>query len=307
MINAGIVGADTRMAGELLRILVNHPDVELVALCAPGKVGIRADAHHHGLTGECSLRFTDHIDASELDLVFIDAHSSLATHLRSGTEPAESMKIIDMSHGPVQNTIDDNVVYGLSELNRRKLANEAIRAVVPRSLAALTIVSLLPLGTNLLLPPSITAEVSLPEDLAVAEKIETSAAETGFWLSSIQSSFSGNVEFNVSEKLPASARGIRIRIRIPASTDIQLIRKMFDERLEDHHLAYVTDFNLNFNQVEGTDKILIGLSRDSAGILTVEAIADCRMRGGAGDAVHIMNLMFGLCESTGLRLKANAY
>ncbi len=305
MIKVGIVGADTLMAGELIRILVNHPDVELVSLCAPGKKGVRVDRIHHGLVGECDLVFSEFVDPEALDVVFIDAHSPLADHFRRQDVECKGLRIIDMSHGPVPKAEDDTV-YALSEINRKRLVHDAERAVVPRSIAAVVLLGLLPLAEHLMLPSNLSVSVSAPDDITVSEKLMTAEREIEYWLSRLQTSFAGSVSI-LTEKPEQSLRGIRIVTEIPAVADLQMLKEMYETRYDDHTLTYSGDIPTDFKQVEGTDKCLIRLDTTPDKKLRIEAIADCRMRGGAGDAVHAMNLMFGLIETTGLKLKAYVY
>lgn len=307
MIKIGIAGADTPMAGELIRILINHPDADILAVNAPGKRGERVDVHHHGLAGECDLRFTELMDASRLDLVFIDAHSSLANHFRNDSGENPDLRIIDMSHGELPEA-DSERVYGLSEINRRKMVHGARMVVVPRSIAAVSLIALLPLAENMMLRQDVTISVECPPDIAADLKLELARKETSFWLSHLQGSFSGEVKMRlVGQSENNSLRGIRIFTEIPSPASLDIIREIYAKRYDDHTLTYCGDFPMDLKQVEGTDKCLVNVSETTEGMLRVEAIADCRMRGGAGDAVHAMNLMFGLLETTGLRLKAHTY
>lgn len=306
MIKVGIAGADTRMAGELIRILVNHPDVELISLCAPGKKGIRVDKIHHGLVGECNLIFDDLMDPEKLDVVFIDAHSAPADYYRGDSLSDSELHVIDMSHGPVP-VADSERVYALSEINRKTLVHGAHRAVVPRSISGISLLALLPLAEHMMLPQQIELKVTAPADITVNEKLEMASREIEYWLSQLQTSFDGSVKLT-TETQTDSARGIRVEANVPLKSDIEMVKQMYEERFSDHTLTYVCDFPMDYKQVEGTDKCIIRVSADKEPEkLKVEAVADCRMRGGAGDAVHAMNLMFGLIETTGLRLKAHVY
>lgn len=309
MIKIGIAGADTPMAGELIRILVNHPDADILAVNAPGKAGERVDRFHHGLAGECDLRFTDSIDTSGLDLVFIDAHSALANHFRCDTEANPDLRIIDMRHGDVPGpATDSETVYALSEINRKRLVRGARKAVVPRSVAAVSLLGLLPLAENMMLAGDILIDVECPPDLAVDFKLGMARMETLHWLRKLQGSFRGDVRLRLrnpdGEK---SQRGIRVVTDVPMTASLDIIHGLYGERYRDHSLTFAGDFPMDMKQVEGTDKCLLEIAETPGGMLRIEALADGRMRGGAGDAVHAMNLMFGLLETTGLRLKAHTY
>lgn len=307
MIKIGIAGADTPMAGELIRILINHPDADILAVNAPGKKGERVDMFHHGLAGECDLLFTELMDPSNLDVVFIDAHSALANHFRNDPASNPELRIIDMSHGSAPDA-DSEMVYALSEINRKQLVRSARKGVVPRSVAAVSLLSLLPLAENMMLPQKLEISVDCPPDILVSPKDEMARRETSYWLRQLQSSFSGDVSLKILDRADnASPRGIRVTTEIPSPASLEIIKELYEKRFDDHSLTLVGDFPMDLKQVEGTDKCLIGISETPEGKLKIEGIADCRMRGGAGDAVHTMNLMFGLLETTGLRLKAHTY
>lgn len=306
MIKVGIAGADTRMAGELIRILINHPDVELESLCAPGKKGLRVDAVHHGLVGECDLIFSDFMDPEKLDVVFVDAHSELADYFRSRYPRETELHVIDMSHGPVP-VAESGRIYALSEINRKKLVRNAKRAVVPRSIAGVALLALLPLAENIMLPNDIELQIEAPQDIIVADKLAMAEKEVEYWLAQLQTSFSGTVKLRTVEG-SNSQRGIRLIAELPLKTDLDMLRTLYSERYDDHTLTHTGILPMDYKQVEGTDKCLIRLdSEPGSQSVRIEAVADCRMRGGAGDAVHAMNLMFGLIETTGLRLKAHVY
>lgn len=307
------------MAGELIRILINHPDVELVAAHAPALKGKSVSSVHHGLTGECTLAFTDTLDVSALDVLFLDSHSETAERLRSrcaedqsvGSEESrpqkkERLKIIDMSHAPALDFESLGMVYGLSEINRKKLVREAVSAVVPRSVAGVSLISLAPLARNMLLNSEIAIRVECPDDIGVSDKMERARRELTHMLSELQLSYNSDVTLT---RVPSShsARALRIEIETECPVTLPQLQSLYDETYADHNFTFITTRPMPPQEVEGTDKCLVCLSKPSEDRLLIEAVADCRMRGGAGDAVHIMNLMFGLHEKTGLALKAHKY
>lgn len=303
MIRAGIAGADTAMSGELIRILLNHPDVELISAFAPGKVGRKVSSIHHGLAGECDLEFSQDINPGQLDVIFIDAHSEVADRFRMNTDRWPELKIIDMSHCPTLDFETLDMTYGLPELNRKKMVRGCKRAVVPRSLAAVSIIGLYPLAKHLLLKGDIKVEYSCPADIDTDEKIEMARLEIRKALSETQNSFTGDVKMERSGE-EVSERGLKVSISLPCSLDMEELLKIYSDMYEDHNFTFIVSRIMPGYEVEGTQKTLITLQKHSADTLTVTVIGDCRMRGGAGDAVHIMNLLFGLQEKTGLHLKA---
>lgn len=306
MIRAGIAGADTAMAGELIRILVNHPDVELTATFAPGKVGREVAAVHHGLAGECDLEFSPDINPGKLDVIFIDAHSEVADRFRMNTDRWPELRIIDMSHCPSLDFEALDMAYGLPEINRKQLVRGCRRAVVPRSVAAAAIIGLYPLARHLLLKGDIEVAYACSADIDTDEKAEMARQEIRHVLRKTQNSFNGDILLrHIDEEV--SDRGLKIIVDVPCSLDINEVFKIYEDLYDDHNFTYIVSSAMPGYEVEGTQKTLVTLQKQTPETLTVTVVADCRMRGGAGDAVHIMNLLFGLHERTGLYLKAHKF
>lgn len=308
MIRTAIAGADTPMAGELIRILINHPDVELTGAFAPGKAGRKVASVHHGLAGDCDLEFTPDINPGQLDLIFIDAHSEVADRFRMNTNRWPNLRIIDMSHCPTLDFEALEMAYGLPEINRKELVRGARRAVVARSIAAAALIGLYPLARHLLLKGNIEICYSCPSDIDTDEKREMARKETEHMLRKTQNSFVGNIVLNRNcDDGNISDRTLRIEAEVPCKLDLDEVFKIYAEIYGDHNFSHTVGCKAGPEEVEGTQKTLISLQKHSPDTLSVTVTADCRMRGGAGDAVHIMNLLFGLHERTGLNLKVNKF
>lgn len=306
MIRVGIAGADTAMAGELIRILINHPDVDLVSAFALGKVGRKVSSVHHGLAGECDLEFSPDINPARLDVIFIDAHSDVADRFRMNTDRWPELRIIDMSHCPSLDFEALDMRYGLPEINRKELVRGCRRAVVPRSVAAAAIIGLYPLARHLLLKGDVTVCYACPPDIDTEEKADMARQEIRHVLKKTQNSFNGDIILrHLEEKV--SERGLKVVVDVPCSLDINEVFRLFDDCYSDHNFTFMVGSSMPGYEVEGTQKTLVTLQKVTPATLTVTVVADCRMRGGAGDAVHIMNLLFGLYERTGLALKAHKF
>lgn len=306
MIKAGIAGADTLMAGELIRILVNHPDVELISAFAPGKVGRKVASVHHGLAGECDLEFSPDINPAKLDVIFIDAHSDVADRFRLNTDRWPDLRIIDMSHCPSLDFEKLDMAYGLAEINRKQLVRGCKRAIVPRSVSAVALICLYPLARHLLLNGNINISYACPSDIDTDEKSEMVRLEILDVLRNTQNSFNGDVMLRRLHE-EVTPRGLRVAIEIPCTLDINEVFRIYNDIYDDHNFTHLLPVTMPSFEVEGTQKCLVSLQKRTPDTLTVSAVADCRMRGGAGDAVHIMNLLFGLHERTGLYLKVHHF
>ena len=100
---------------------------------------------------------------------------------------------------------------------------------------------------------------------------------------------------------------MRMECDIPCRTELAEILRLYDSHFDDHNFTFHVSYPVGMEEVEGTDRCVISLSKPTPDTLHVEAVADARLRGGAGEAVHLMNLLFGLHERVGLTLKASVY
>lgn len=304
MIKAGIVGAGSKKAGELIRILVNHPDVEIEALCDPDYAGRSIHSVHHGLEGEFSGNFISTLDPDAVDVVFVAADSPQAESIVALKLCPEAPKIIDMR--PMKDgELADHFVYGLSEIGRKPMVRGAVRAKVASPIAAAALVSLYPLAANLLLAQDLTLDISCPDDFIDKEIIEASALEIASRLKEAQKSYDGKISIITSNE--ENPRGLRLRVTLPIGLGYEEVCKVFDSIYDDHNFTFYMNRRPKIEEVVGTNKCLIGLIKPSSSELSIDTVVDCRMRGGAGEAVHVMNLLFGLHERTGLQLKASTY
>ena len=119
MIKAGIIGGAGYTAGELIRLLLNHPETEIVFINSSSNAGNKITDVHEGLYGETDLRFTDQLPLYEIDVLFFcTAHGDTKKFMESHNIP-EDLKIIDLSMDYRIKSDDHDFIYGLPELNRR--------------------------------------------------------------------------------------------------------------------------------------------------------------------------------------------
>ena len=130
MIRTAIAGADTPMSGELIRILINHPDIEIVWAYSPASAGKTLTSVHHGLTGDTDLLFTSSGLPDDVDLLFIDAESEASLFDVKAIDRPE-LKIIDMSHTSIPPFSDNEWIYGLSEIFRKNMVRGGRKVIVP--------------------------------------------------------------------------------------------------------------------------------------------------------------------------------
>ena len=312
MIRAGIAGGESESAGDLIRILINHPDVELVWVSAPNEEGVMLSQRHRGLTGETYMRFSGDKALDDIDVLFMcftqDGDSE--QYLNHHTIP-ENLKIIDLSPD-FRMPEDENSewVYALPELNRKPLVRGAKRASVPGPYATIMLLSLLPLAKNLLLNNDI--HVSCVSSTGAGEEKPGEASvvleheeieETRKALKVLQNSFNSNIRLVATAGGWDSGLAATIYLDTPISEDD--IKDIYDMFYEDHGFTFLSESHPDLGEVRGTNKCLMRVGK-SGDTLVISSVMDDNLKGGASAAVHVMNLMFGLQERVGLMLKAAA-
>ncbi len=304
MIRVAITDAGTPDSGELIRLLAMHPEVEIVAAISESLQGKPLTSVHHGLIGETSLTFTSSSDFSECDVLFVGGDglsSSELFRLRTG---CPDLKIIMLRTPEAADPESLGIVYGLPEINRKLLVRGATAAIVPRPFASMALVALFPFAKNLLLGRDIEINVAAPAAILDITDIEKTRHETEEALRCVQTSFSGNI--SISTRVSEARRSALMDISFSCPLNLQQMIDLYDV-YDDHRFSFVTTSGVGVSEVAGTNKCVVRVSRGEPGKCAVGVAADCRLRGGAGEAVHIMNLMCGLHEKTGLNLKAIAF
>lgn len=305
MIKVGIIGAETPDAGELLRILHHHPEVEIKTLYSPSWAGRLVSARHHGFIGEEIGNFTEKIDLNKIDILFISDDSEKGVLVLRHSEELPELRIVDMSPGRFSRWEGFGLEYGLSEVNRKPLVRGARLAVLPTPIASLALIALYPLALNILLTSDIEITVEAPKEfLDSVNKREVTDEITGF-LARTQKSFSSKVELNLVAR--HSGRSMRVTCTLKCPLAIAEVDKVYESVYDDHNFTYISHSGVNRNEVEGTHKCVLTFEKPAAGLLEVSALGDYHMRGGAGDATHVLNLLFALDEKVGLYLKPSLF
>lgn len=322
MIKVGIIGGAGYTAGELLRLLINHPDVEITFVNSSSNAGNMITDVHVGLYGETELTFTDQLPLEEIDLLFFcTAHGDTKKFIDSHTLPI-NLKVIDLSTDYRMARPDHSFVYGLPELNREQI-EQAQYIANPGCFATAIQLGLLPLAKNLLLnsevhvnaitgstgagqKPGPTSHFSWRNDNISIYKPFTHQhlAEIGQSLTQLQQSFNSAINF-----IPVRgnfSRGIFVTMYIDCPLDIEMARTLYKEYYASHPFTHVVDKNPDLKQVVNTNKCLIHIEKHGSKLLIISMI-DNLLKGASGQAVHNMNLIFGLAESTGLHLKPSAF
>ena len=323
MIKAGIIGGAGYTAGELLRLLLNHPDVDIKWVNSSSNAGNKVANVHQGLIGETDLVFTDQTPWEEIDVLFCcTPHGETRKFMESHEVPQE-LRIIDLSTDYRIEDGSHEFVYGLPELNRKRIVRGATRVANPGCFATAIQLALLPLAKNLMLnsdihvtaitgstgagvKPSATSHFSWRNDNVSIYKPfkHQHLAEIKQSLKSLQNSFDADINF-----IPVRgcfSRGIMAIVYMDCPIELDEIKKLYEEYYEDHNFTFVTDKAPDLKDVVNTNKCILHLEKVD-GKLLITSVIDNLVKGASGQAVHNMNLLFGLQERVGLRLKPSAY
>lgn len=319
MIKTGIIGGAGYTAGELLRILIHHPAVELVFVHSNSQAGSPVSDTHSGLLGECNLVFTNQLPLDSIDLLFLcSAHGDSKRFLDEHPVPAH-VKIVDLSTDFRHTSPDHDFVYGLPELNKAAIA-KAMHVANPGCFATGIQLALLPLAACGKLRSDVHINAITG---STGAGVKPSATTHFSWRNdnvSVYKPFTHQhlqeITQSVRQLMPGFDKEL---LFIPVRGDFargifSMVYTDFDGSLEEAYGLYacyyknapfvhMTHKDLDLKQVVNTNKGLIQLKKHDNKLLILTAI-DNLLKGASGQAVHNMNLMFGLDETTGLTLKS---
>ena len=320
MIKAGIIGGAGYTAGELIRLLINHPAVEIAFIHSTSNAGNAVSDIHGGLIGETDLRFSAEYDLNAVDVLFLcSAHGQSRKFWEENVAP-EGLKIIDLA----QDFRDESCgyVYGLPEINRDRIATTT-RLANPGCFATAIQVALLPLAANNLLKnevhitaitgstgagvkPGATTHFSWRTDnLSVYKAFEHQhLIEIGRTLKSLQPSFDSAVNF-----VPMRgdfARGIFASVYTDCDLTAEQAVALYNDFYSDAAFTFAVERDVDLKQVVNTNKAIVRVAKFGNKLHIVSAI-DNLLKGASGQAVQNMNIMFGLDEKMGLNLKPSAF
>lgn len=322
MIKIGIISGAGYTAGELIRLLVNHPEAEIVFINSSSNAGNKITDVHGGLYGECDLTFTDALPLDEIDLLFFcTAHGDTRKFMESHNIP-ENLKIIDLSMDYRIASNDHEFLYGLPELNRRAIC-KARYVANPGCFATCIQLGLLPLAKHLMLNDDIMVNAITG---STGAGVKPGPATHFSWrndnisiykafdhqhipeivqsLKQLQHSFHSSIDF-----IPYRgdfARGIFATLVVRSKVNPEEIVRIYEEYYDRDSFVHIVEKNIDLKQAVNTNKCLIHLEKHGDKLLIVSCI-DNLLKGASGQAVHNMNLMFNLEETVGLMLKPSAF
>ena len=325
MIKAAITGGAGYNAGELLRILLNHPDVEVAWVNSADNAGKRIDSVHQGLIGDTDLTFTDALDWNGINILFCcTPHGETRAFLEKNTCLPHDLRIIDLSTDFRLEEPDNDFVYGLPELNRKKIVRGALHIANPGCFATAIELALLPLAQNNLIRSDIHVSAIIGSSAA---GVKPTASTHFSWQNDNISLYNPlrhrhlpeirqtlehlqpdikDYEINFIPMRGCFFRGIFAVTYLRCTRPLQELTRLYEEYYSDHRFTFVSDRTPDLKDIVNTNKCIIHLERVDDK-LVITSVIDNLLKGAAGTAVHNMNLLFGLSELTGLKLKPSAY
>ena len=320
MIKVGIIGGAGYTAGELIRLLINHPAVEIAFVHSTSNAGNLLSDVHGGLVGDTDLRFSESYDLSAVDVLFLcSAHGQSRKFWEENPLPA-TLKVVDLA----QDFRDESCgyVYGLPEVNRTRIS-QTVRLANPGCFTTAIQLALLPLAANGLLKdevhitaitgstgagvkPGATTHFSWRNDnISVYKAFEHQhLIEICRTLKSLQPSFDSAVNF-----VPMRgdfARGIFASVYTESDLSAEQAVELYKNYYADAAFTFVAERDIDLKQVVNTNKALVRVAKYGTKLHIVSVI-DNLLKGASGQAVQNMNLMFGLDEKLGLNLKPSAF
>lgn len=318
----GILGAAGYTGGELIRLLINHPQAEIVFANSESNAGNPVTDVHEGLYGETDLHFTDAMPFDKVDVVFFCfGHGKSEQFLKEHEVPA-NVRIIDLAQDFRLAAEGNDFVYGLPEINRSRIAT-AMHVANPGCFATCIQLGLLPAAEMGLITkdvvvnaitgstgagqkPGATTHFSWRTDNLSIYKPFTHqhVPEIKQSLRQVQGSLDAEIDF-----IPYRgnfARGIFATEVVRTDAPIEKIIEGYKAFYKDEPFTHYVDKPLDLKQVVNTNKCLVHCEKFGDKLLITSCI-DNLLKGAVGQAVQNMNIMFGIDETAGLRLKPNAF
>ena len=321
MIKAGIIGGAGYTAGELIRILVNHPQVAIDFVYSTSSAGKPLHTIHQDLMGETDILFSDKIH-QDVDVVFLCLGHGNSKKFLEDNIFSENTKIIDLSTDFRNKEEKHAFVYGLPELNRKKI-EKANFIANPGCFATAINLALLPLANAGLLKEDVHvnavtgatgAGTSFSATTHFAWRDNNFSAykafehqhllEIGQSLQQLQESFDHRINFIPNRG--NFSRGIHCTAYTRFEGELEDAFGMYKRFYSQAPFTWVVEEELHLKQVVNTNKCLIRLQKFDDRLL-ITSVLDNLLKGASGQAVQNMNLMFGFEENLGLKLKANYF
>lgn len=326
-IKVGIAGGAGYTGGELIRLLINHPQATLSFVHSKSNSGNPVSKVHSDLFGDTDLTFTDEL-SNDIDVLFLCVGHGEARKFLEEHDIPSNVNIIDLSQDfrlkDTARTGDREFIYGLPEINRDCIRS-AKNIANPGCFATSIQLGLLPLAKAGVLgkvySTGITGSTGAGQSLTSsshfswrANNIQAYKTLTHQHIKEIMQSLEGfqsgyseeGEQLNFVPWRGDFTRGIFISSQMDCDLSQQEVEQLFTDFYDGHPFVHVSREPIYLKQVVNTNKCLIQLEKVGTK-LVVHSILDNLLKGASGQALQNMNLMFGLEENEGLKLKANSF
>jgi N-acetyl-gamma-glutamyl-phosphate reductase len=321
-IRAGIIGGAGYTGGEMIRLLIRHPNVDIRFIHSKSNAGKPVYTVHEDLVGDTTLTF-DAEWHSDVDVVFLCVgHGEAKKFMDEFGSGFDGVLIIDLSQDYRLKSGGNTFVYGLPELNREEIRG-AQAIANPGCFATAIQLGLLPLARTGLLgdvyTTGITGSTGAGQSLSStshfswrANNIQAYKTLTHQHLKEIEQSLEqaagakGGTAIHFTPWRGDFTRGIFVSSQLRCDKNPEEVLALYEDFYRGHPFTIVSHSPISLKQVVNTNKCLIQLEQVGRH-LVVHSALDNLLKGASGQAVQNMNLLFGLDETTGLQLKANAF
>lgn len=320
----GIIGGAGYTGGELIRLLIHHPDVAVSFIHSRSNAGKPVHTVHQDLIGDTDLQFTDQL-SNDIDLLFLCLGHGESKKFLSENKIADKIKIIDLANDfrLTRNSKlgTRNFIYGLPELNKEQIKS-AHNIANPGCFATTIQLGLLPLAKEGLLKDvyttGITGSTGAGQALSQtshfswrANNIQAYKTLTHQHLGEIGESLlqlqpTGAIDLSFVPWRGDFTRGIFVSSTLNCDLSLEELYKLFNDFYKGQPFTHVSKEPIFLKQVVNTNKTVIQLEK-AGSKLVVHSALDNLLKGASGQAVQNMNLVFGLEETAGLNLKANYF
>ena len=321
-VRIGILGAAGYTGGELIRVLLNHPQAEIVFANSESNAGNKVYAVHEGLLGETEMEFTDEMPFDQVDVVyFCFGHGKSEAFLKEHTIPAH-VKIIDLAQDFRIAAPGHDYVYGLPETHRPQISG-CNHLANPGCFATCIQLAMLPALAHGLISgdihvngitgstgagqkPGATTHYSWRNDNISVYKTFTHQhlLEINQTVQELHPGYDGRVLF--IPQRGCFARGIYVTAYAKCDASLEDVQNAYADYYADAAFTHFTTKSPDMKQVVNTNKAVVYVEKYQDQLLMICCI-DNLLKGAVGQAVQNMNLMFGLDEKAGLGLKASAF
>jgi N-acetyl-gamma-glutamyl-phosphate reductase len=322
-INIGIIGGAGYTAGELIRLLMHHPNATIVFVHSKSNAGKPLHAVHNDLIGDTDIVFTDKI-INDVDVIFLCVGYTEARKFLQANAISASTKIIDLSHDfrlEAHNNFDERkFIYGLPELNREEI-KAANNIANPGCFATCIQLGLLPLANEKILNTihitGITGSTGAGQSMQATSHFSWRVNNIQAYKTlshqhvdeikqSLQQLQGNETSLHFVPWRGDFARGIFVTSYCQSNLTLEEANNLYKKFYSSHPFVHVSDEMIDLKQVVNTNKAVVYIEKIGDQLVVHSAI-DNLLKGASGQALQNMNLMFGLEENAGLNLKASKF